>query len=47
MGETAAFEGRETIGAPVVCADAAAAVTTTRTKLPIIIFPDDIELAPH
>ena len=35
LGETAALDGRETMGAPAVCADSAAVAATTRTKLPI------------
>jgi len=42
LGETAAFDGRETMGASSVCADATTAVATTRTRLPRrpIIFGD-------
>jgi hypothetical protein len=35
LGETATLDGRETMGAPAVCADSAAVAATTRTKLPI------------
>src|SRR5207248_8214929 len=34
LGETAALDGRETMGAPAVCAGPAAVAATTRTKLP-------------
>jgi len=47
LGETAAFDGRETIGALAVCADAVATMAATKAKLPIIILPDEIELAPN
>jgi hypothetical protein len=34
LGETADFDGRETIGALTVCAVATAKVAVTRTRLP-------------